>query len=156
MRGIGRARAGDAAPEAFADGRLAGPVGYENASAGLFLCAFWAALLLAARPASPPRARALLLAGAGLLVELTILAQSRGSLIAGAVTLVLAFGLVTERRSLTVALVAVAAVAGASLPALLGVYEQASAGAEPDLWPARSRSLSPRLRCSRPEPRSAR
>jgi tetratricopeptide (TPR) repeat protein len=134
-----RALAG-AAPDAFADGRLAGPIGYENASAALFLAAFWAALLVAAQPGATAgrarAARAVLLAAAGLLAELTVLAQSRGSLIAGIATLVLAVAVVRERRSLLVALAAVAVVVGASLPALLGVYERASTGAEPDLWPA--------------------
>ena len=93
---IARALAGDASA-VFFDGRLAAPIGYENASAALFLTAFWAALLLAVRGQTPRIARGVLLAAAGLLLELTILAQSRGSLVAGAVTLAVAVVLVRAR-----------------------------------------------------------
>jgi hypothetical protein len=44
--------------------------GYENASAALFLVAFWAALLVAARRDIPRRGRGVLLPAAGLLLEL--------------------------------------------------------------------------------------
>src|SRR5688572_16792760 len=86
---IARALVGDA-PAVFSDGRLAAPVGYENASAAVFLAAFWAALLVPLRRQTPRLARGVLLAAAGLLLELTILAQSRGSLVAGAITLAMA------------------------------------------------------------------
>lgn len=43
---LAEAIAGDG--QAFREGRLAGPIGYENASAALFLAAFWPALVLAA------------------------------------------------------------------------------------------------------------
>jgi hypothetical protein len=132
---IVRALAGDGSG-AFADGRLAAPIGYENASAALFLAAFWAALLVASRPRTPASARGVLLATAGLLLELTILAQSRGSLIAGVVTLVLALVFVADRRELLLALSAVAVATGASLPALLGVYGGGAPVQEPDLAPA--------------------
>ena len=131
---IARALAGDA-PAVFFDGRLAAPIGYENASAALFLAGFWAALLIAVRRQTPPLARGVLLAAAGLLLELTILAQSRGSLVAGAVTLALAVALVRPRGPLLLALAAVALAAGASLPALLSVYDGGAPGGEPDLAP---------------------
>ena len=131
---IGRALAGDA-PAVFLDGRLTAPIGYENASAALFLAAFWAALLVAARLQTPRIARGALLAAAGLLLELTILAQSRGSLVAGAVTLAVAVALVRARTLLLTALAAVALAAGAALPALLSVYDGGVPGGEPDLAP---------------------
>jgi hypothetical protein len=114
-------------PSAFADGRLAAPVGYENAGAALFLAAFWPAVLLASARATPPPWRGLLLATAGLLLGLAVLCQSRGSLIAGPVALVLALVLARERRRLLVALAAVAATTLAALPLLLGVYSSAPA-----------------------------
>ena len=117
----------------FVDGRLAAPVGYENASAALFLVAFWPALVLAAHRPAPAWARAILLATAGLLLELTILTQSRGALVAGVVTLILAIVFVWDRVPLLASLLAVAAVTAASLPTLLGVYE--AAPREPDLGP---------------------
>jgi hypothetical protein len=117
---LGDAIAG--AGHAVEDGRLAGPVGYENATAGLMLTAFWPAVLLAARRSSPPALRGLLLAAAGFLLGLAVLAQSRGSLLAGAVSLVLAVALSPERARLLVALSAVALTALLSLPVLLEVY----------------------------------
>ena len=131
---IARALADDATA-VFFDGRLAAPIGYQNASAALFLAAFWAALLVAARRQTPGLARGALLAAAGLLVELTILAQSRGSLVAGALTLAVAIALVRARTQLLLALSAVALAAGASLPALLNVYDGGAPGREPDLAP---------------------
>jgi hypothetical protein len=131
---IVRALAGDA-PAVFLDGRLVAPIGYENASAALFLAAFWAALVVAARRETPCRARGVLLAAAGLLLELTILAQSRGSLVAGIVTLVLAVALVADRRSLLLALSAVAVATGTSLPTLLSVYDRGATTGEPDVAP---------------------
>ena len=119
----------------FFDGRLAAPIGYENASAALFLAAFWAALLVAARRQTAGVARGVLLAAAGLLLQLTILAQSRGSLIAGAVTLAVAVALVRDRALLLLALSGVALAAVASLPALLSVYDGGAPGGEPDLVP---------------------
>jgi hypothetical protein len=106
----------------FGDGRLAAPVGYENASAALLLTAFWPAVLLASGRSTPPRMRGLLLSTAGLLLGLAILCQSRGSLIAGPVSLAFALALSCEWRRLLVALAAVTATTLASLPLLLRVY----------------------------------
>ena len=64
----------------------------------------------------------MLLAAAGFLLGLVVLAQSRGSLLAGAVSLVLAVALSPERARLLVALFAVALTTLLSLPALLDVY----------------------------------
>jgi hypothetical protein len=126
----------DADPTVFADGRMAGPIGYENATAALFLVAFWAAFLLAARPATPRVARAVMLATAGLLLELMILAQSRGSLLAGMATLALAIFLARDRWALVPAGAAVAAATLAALPALLGTYDGADGVGALDLTPA--------------------
>jgi hypothetical protein len=117
---LGSAIAGSG--HAVEDGRLAGPVGYENATAALMLTAFWPAVLLAARRSSPPVLRGPLLAAAGFLLGLAVLAQSRGSLLAGAVSLVLAVALSPERARLLAALSAVALTALLTLPALLDVY----------------------------------
>jgi hypothetical protein len=129
---LARAAADDGAA-VFVGGRLAAPVGYENASAALFLVAFWAALLVVVHRPAPRWARAIMLATAGILLQLTILAQSRGALVAGVVTLALAVALFADRRALVGALLAVAAVTAASLPTLLDVYE--AAPGPPDLGP---------------------
>ena len=127
---LGDAIAGNG--DAVEDGRLAGPVGYENATAALMLTAFWPAVLLAARRSSPPALRGLLLAAAGFLLGLAVLAQSRGSLLAGAVSLVLAVALSPERARLLVALCAVALTALLSLPVLLDVYAGGGTQGGPD------------------------
>jgi hypothetical protein len=110
---------------AFADGRLRGPVGYENATAALLLAAFWPALILAARRSTRAVPRALLLMAAGLLMQMVVLAQSRGSVLAVAVSLALALSLHGDRGRLLLFLAAVAVTTAASLPALLGVYDGA-------------------------------
>jgi hypothetical protein len=111
----------------FSDGRLAAPIGYENASAALLLAAFWPAVLIASARSTPAAVRGLLLATAGLLLGLVVLCQSRGSLIAGPATLVLALALVRERRRLVLALSAVAATTLVASPLLLKVYASAPA-----------------------------
>jgi tetratricopeptide (TPR) repeat protein len=109
-------------PTAFDGWRLAGPVGYENASAALFLAAFWPALLLAARRSLPAVVRGGLLASAGVLLQLVVLAQSRGAVLAGAAGLVLALLLHRDRARLLACLAAVAVTTAASLPALVNAY----------------------------------
>jgi O-antigen ligase len=138
LGGFALATAGVAAVElvrgdAFAGGRLASPIGYENASAALLVAAFWPAVLLASRRATPWPARGVLLAAASVLLQLAVLAQSRGSLIAGATALVLALALTRERARLALALAALAVAALASLPALLAVYEGGTAPGHDEL-----------------------
>ena len=126
---------GGSDPAAFG-GRLAGPVGYENASAALFLAAFWPAALLASRRATPWPARGILLAAAGVLLDLCIMAQSRGSLIAGTAALVLALALTRERARLLLTLTALAIITSGALPALLAVFEADVAQGSDALVPA--------------------
>lgn len=114
---------------AFIDGRLAGPTGYANASAALFLIAFWPALSLAARPEVHWAARGVLLAAAGVLVQLAILAQSRGSVPAGAVALAAYFVLSRPRSRALFVLLPVAAVTLASLEPLLSIFASGSQAA---------------------------
>jgi tetratricopeptide (TPR) repeat protein len=116
---------------AFIDGRLAAPTGYANASAALFIAAFWPAVALASRPEVHWVARAVLMATGGVLVQLTVLAQSRGSVVAGVVALAV-YVLLSERRLRAVLmLVPIAAVTLASLDPLLSVFASGS-GAELD------------------------
>src|SRR3954468_5530322 len=117
------------AESAFEDGRLSTPVGYENASAGLFLAAFWPAVMLAARPGLAGVARGALLAAGGVLLELVVLCQSRGSLLAAGGGLGVAGGLTRQRPRLLLALVVVGAGAVPTLPFLLDVYAGGTPGA---------------------------
>jgi O-Antigen ligase/Tetratricopeptide repeat len=106
---------------AFNGNRLADPIGYENASAALFLMAFWPALALAARPEVHWAARGLLLAAGGALLQLALLAQSRGSILGAAVALPLFVLLSRERLRLLAALLLVLVATLATLDPLLDV-----------------------------------
>jgi tetratricopeptide (TPR) repeat protein len=106
---------------AFNGNRLADPIGYENASAALFLMAFWPAVALAARPEVHCAARGLFLAAGGALLQLALLAQSRGSILGVAVALPLLILLSRERIRVVAALLLVALATLATLDALAGV-----------------------------------
>jgi hypothetical protein len=114
--------------ELFIEGRLNAPIGYHNADAALFLLAFWPALVLASRRSVGVGARALLLASAGLLLELAVLPQSRGSAIASAVAAVVFIAVVPNRARAALVALPVVAVVGLSLPTLLDVREAVRAG----------------------------
>ena len=104
------------------DGRFTDPAGYANANAALFLATFWPAVVLASRRETPWPARGLFLAVAGLLLELGLLAQSRGSLPAFALALALYVALVPARARSLLMLLPVGAATMLSLGRLLEVY----------------------------------
>jgi hypothetical protein len=62
----------------FIDRRLAEPVGYHNGNVALWFTGFWPCALLAARREVPAALRGIALGGAGLLVGLALMGQSRG------------------------------------------------------------------------------
>jgi tetratricopeptide (TPR) repeat protein len=103
------------------DGRLTYPSGYANANPAQWLMAFWPALLLVRSPQLQWAVRGVLGGGAVLLGEVALLSQSRGSLYATAVMLVLVFVFVPERVRTFAVLVPVAAGIGAAAPAVLRV-----------------------------------
>ena len=117
---------GDGARDIFLGNRFFEPLGYENANAAYFLMAFWPALFLAGRREVPTVARALLLGAAGVVVELAILAQSRGSLFAFPVVLLVYVAVVPSRVRSLVALVPIAIVVAIASSRLLDVYELAA------------------------------
>ncbi len=99
----------------FLSWRLASPIGSQNGEAALFLIPLWPALYLASRREVPPFARGLLAASASLLVQMAVLAQSRGSMYAFPIVFLIFVALVSGRgRALVTALVVLAA----SLPNL--------------------------------------
>ncbi len=112
----------------FPSARLDYPSGYPNANAAEWLMAFWPAVLLA-RGARVPAAVRGLLAGSGVvLAGMALLSQSRGSLYATPVMILLVLAFVPGRwRSLGV-LVAVGAGVGAAAPAILRVGDHLSGG----------------------------
>jgi tetratricopeptide (TPR) repeat protein len=114
--------ASDASLQALAPfGRLVYPTGYVNANAAQWLMAAWPALLLARSPSLPWPLRGALAGAAVLLAEVALLSQSRGSLYATAVMLVLAFALVPGRVRTFALLVPVATGIAAAGPAILRV-----------------------------------
>src|SRR5436305_408856 len=99
------------------DGRLISPTGYPNGNAALWLIAAWPVLLLARSERLPWGLRGLLAGAAVLLADVALLSQSRGSVYATAVMLVLVFALLPGRVR-TFAVLA---------PAVLGVAATAAA-----------------------------
>lgn len=111
------------------DGTLLYPIGYRNANAAFWLIGAWPLLILAVRSRLAWPLRAAMLAAVTMLVELTILCQSRGSLPAAAISLVVV--VLLSRQGLKTALFAfVAAIpAIAATPTLLKVFQHGSADA---------------------------
>lgn len=112
----------------FLDWRLASPIGYQNGEAALFLIPLWPVLYLASRREVPSFARGLLAATAGLLVQIAVLAQSRGSMYSFPIVF-LVFVLLTSGRgrTLVTALVVLAASA-LNLGTLLEVFRAGDRG----------------------------
>ena len=103
----------------FPGGRLTYPSGYANANAAQWLMAFWPALLLVRTRELHWSLRGLLAGGAVLLAEVALLSQSRGSLYATPVVLVLVFVFVPQRTRTFAALIPIAAgIAAAARPVL--------------------------------------
>jgi tetratricopeptide (TPR) repeat protein len=109
-------------------GRLTYPSGYANANAAQWLMAFWPAVLLARGPRLPFALRGLLAGGSVLLAEVALLSQSRGSLYATPVMLVLVFALLPGRARSFAVLVPVAVGIGAAAPAVLRVGDHLANG----------------------------
>ncbi|MHB8242195.1 MAG: O-antigen ligase family protein [Solirubrobacteraceae bacterium] len=109
-------------------GRLGYPSGYPNANAAQWLMAFWAALLLARSERLPWALRGLLAGSAVLLAQVALLSQSRGSLYATPVMLVLVFALLPERTRTFALLVPIAAGIGLSAPSVLHVGDHLENG----------------------------
>jgi hypothetical protein len=123
---IGAATLASEGTSSFIGDRLAAPTGYANASAALFLAAFWPAVALAARPEVHWAARSVLLAAGGLLLQLAVLAQSRASVIAGGIAFLFYIVLSQERLRALLVLLPVAAVTLISLGPLLDVFASAT------------------------------
>lgn len=106
----------------FVQGRLAGPISYPDGDAALFLSACLPLLVLASRRQVLPVARITAGSAAVVLINLAVLCQSRGSLFALPLSLLLYLAVARNRlRALFPLLLAAASVAPA-VPALLHVY----------------------------------
>jgi tetratricopeptide (TPR) repeat protein len=109
-------------------GRLLYPSGYPNANAAQWLMAFWPALLLARSRQVPWGVRGALAGGAVLLAEVALLSQSRGSLYATPVMLVLVFALLPDRTRTFALFVPMALGIAAAAPAVLRVADHLNSG----------------------------
>jgi hypothetical protein len=111
------------------DATLRFPVGYRNANAAFWLIAAWPLLALAARRQFPWPVRALMVGAVTMLLELTVLSESRGSVPATVLALVVL--ILLSRQGLKIALfTALAAIPVAvAIPTLLDVFQHGAANA---------------------------
>jgi hypothetical protein len=112
----------------FVGGRFSEPAGYANANAALFFAALWPAIVLASRREVPTVVRAVLFASAGVLLQLGLLAQSRGSLFAVPLVLLLLLVLVPGRLRSLLTLATIGATTLAALGPLLDVFAAPGSG----------------------------
>jgi tetratricopeptide (TPR) repeat protein len=108
----------------FSEGRLKYPADYENACAAVWCMVLWPALLLSASGRLHWALRGLFAGGVVLLADLALLSQSRGSLYATVVMLILVFVLLPARVRTFAVLVPVAAAVAATTPTVLNVGDR--------------------------------
>jgi tetratricopeptide (TPR) repeat protein len=108
--------------------RFQDPVGYPNGNAALALVGAFAALALTHARELPTWLKALFLAVAAFLVQFSLLAQSRGSLIGLAAGLIVLVALSPERLRLLARLAMVAGVVAFSVIPIFEVYDAGEAG----------------------------
>jgi len=114
----------------FSEGRLKYPADYENACAAVWCMVLWPALLLSASGRLPWALRGLFAAGTVLLADLALLSQSRGSLFATVVMLILVFALLPGRVRTFAVLVPVAIGVGVTAPTVLDVGDRVLHGGD--------------------------
>jgi tetratricopeptide (TPR) repeat protein len=109
-------------PATLFDGdRLTEPVGYANAQAATWLMALWPAVTLAASRRVPWALRGIAAALAVVVLDVALLSQSRGSLLALPVCAVLLVAIVPGRLRIIAVLVPVLGAAAAAVPKVLDV-----------------------------------
>ncbi len=106
----------------FDNDRLIGTVGYFNGEAAFLLVPCWVAIYLAGSRSVNPILRGALLAGTVLSVDLAVMTQSRGAMVAVAVSLPIFFVLSGQRLRGLLALVPIAAALYLAFPDLNGIY----------------------------------
>lgn len=125
----------------FIQGRLSTPISYPNANCALFLAPFLPAVFLASRREVHPVLRGAMLASAGLLLELATMCQSRASVVALPLTVLLFLAISPGRLRSLVALAAVATPAALGAGRLLHVYSAVVEGHEAHLALTQARSV---------------
>lgn len=104
------------------DATLRFPIGYRNANAAFFLICLWPLLAMVTFRAWPWELRALLIPAGTVLVELSFLAQSRGSVPAVVFAVLVYLALSRDRLRATALIALVLLPALPALPTLLDVY----------------------------------
>jgi len=108
--------------ELFENNRLEGTVGYYNGEAAFLLVPFWVAIYLAGSRSVNPILRGLILAGTTLGVNLAVLTQSRGAMVAMVLSLPVFFLISGQRLRGFFALVPVVLALLFTFPGLNEVY----------------------------------
>jgi len=120
--------AGDDPLRMFVDDRLTDPAGYPNAAAATWMMVLWPAVTLAAAPRVPWALRGTFAALAVVLAEVALLSQSRGSVIAAPLTLLVLIAVVPDRLRHLAVLVPVGAAVAAAAPAVIDLGPPAADG----------------------------
>lgn len=119
---VARAASGGDPGQYFLNGRFAAPAGYPNAACALYLIAAWPVLHAAGRREVVPAIRGALLAVACILAQLAVLTQSRASLVAVPVAVVVYVALVPFRMRALLSLGVIAVVLAVTYDRLTSVY----------------------------------
>ncbi len=106
----------------FESDRLVGTVGYYNGEAAFLLVPFWVSVYLAGSRSVNPLLRGLILAGTVLCVDVAVLTQSRGAMVAMAASLPVFFLISGQRLRGLFALAPVALTIFITFPDLNAVY----------------------------------
>ena len=112
----------------FDQGRLSAPISYADGDAALFLSACLPLIVLASRRQARALWRLAACLGAVVLADLSVLCQSRGSLVWFPCALVLYLAVARNRLRALAHIVIVAAAVAPAVPSLLHVYSAAVAG----------------------------
>ena len=115
----------------FVKGRFSAPAGYPNAACALYALAFWPLAYVAGRREVPALLRGALLAGATALAELALLPQSRGSLFAVPVAIVVYLLVVPGRLRAAAALTTVAVTVLLARGPLLDLFQRVRGDHDP-------------------------
>jgi len=98
---------------------LGAPIGYANAQACLWLMAAWPAFVLSTRTVVAPALRGLFAAGTIVLIDLALLSESQGALIAAAISLVVLLACLPGRARALLGLLPVGIGVALSAPRVL-------------------------------------
>ena len=120
--GLGSATAASGPRGHFVLGRLADPIAYSNADAAVFLMAALVLVVLASRREAHPLLRIVGMLGASFLVDVAVLSQSRGSLVALPLAVLTYVALARDRLRALLHVGVIAVAVAPALPRLLDVY----------------------------------